>query len=534
MTKQSKTRSDRKWAGGLVGTAALVLMAGAGVAGLSGCDTVAQIPFSDRTFSSVEAGGITPTVETGGGQCDWQGDGAGVEGGNATLQAVFMDNSSDFNRPIKPGEDFDGMEGGVEIDIDDISISNGRVYAFPDVPCESNDDCPTGTTCAGFEGDTTNRCSVGSPVGARTPTPTYIGEDNELHAVATMVSQVGRWRGRYSTDFEGMYEFVDGGANISMSDSTLDDVAVDRDKRRLNALQSVGRTWENLHTYVTADGRDSLFTLFRFREATADTLSPIDSSDFWTDSADDISATIDGLQSQSVENGRSNVYRAMKRTIKTAFDHDDVAEADQRTLILLVAGYDEVKMSTAEKVIETAEEFDVQVTIVQVDPELQDPSALRMDWAYYEGEDQCSTDADCKNFETCAEPTPYTSIADTDNPDDIEYPSEAGTYCVPDYDENGRIGPIRDYATIACATGGAYHYIPSNDQTLMADPMNAQVWMPEGGWAIDFTMDELNEFDSQEDLLIEMSVGVNIIQSRTANFEPDTVRDRRRAIFTAD
>ncbi len=536
MTKRSELKSDRRRAWRLLSTTAMAAVAGAGLMALAGCDTVAQIPFNDRSFTSIEAGGITPTVNDGG-ACNWQEDGAGISGGDATLQAVFMDNSSrtefNFNLPIKIGEDFDGLDDGVELSVDNISMSDGRIYGLPDVACEDDDDCPGGMRCQSFEGDETDRCSTGSATGPASNTPTYIGEEHQTHAIATMISQAGRWRGRYSTDFEGYYEFNPDGPNTSVGDDQVNDVAIDFQGRRTNALQSLRRTWNNLRDYVEADGRGSLFAFYTFEEANNSQISRVSTSDPWTTSSDEVESAINEMP--SARYSRSNVYRSMVNTIQDAFGHEDVDDADQRSLFLVVAGHDEVRNSDMEDVIDAAQSQDVEVTIVQVDSALQDPSLLRIDWEYYEGEDTCDTDTDCENFETCAEPPAYVQNPDTNDPNDIVYPTNQGeTYCIPDYDENGRIGPIEDYAAIACATGGAYHYIPSNDQTLIGDPMEAQVWIPEAGWAIDFSMDDLVNFNRSDNLLMEMSLEATIVQSRSADFDTDGVRDRRRAVFAAD
>lgn len=487
----------------------------------------------ERKFRSIKAGGVTvPNHEE---YCSGSDTNLAMEDSGAIIELALMDYSGEeedkFYFPIKKGSQLDGLDSGVDLTPDNISADRGRLFSVPDVECNDDGDCPSGMACQPLRDYDGNRCSLDTSINTDFIEPAFIGGEHDLHAIAFMVSSVGRWRGRYSQDFEDLYEFVDDGLNESMSDSTLNTVAIDRQDRRLNGAQRMVESWGNLQSYVRNEGRESLFSFFTFGESVDDTVSRVDENDLWADDKEEVLESIFGMPSSG--NGRSNVYQGMVDTLKMAFEHPDVAEADQRTLVLMVGGYDEKKSKRMEDVIDAANDRGVEVTIVQIDPELDDPADLRLDPHYYDGQSPCSQDSDCKNFEYCGEPVPYTYDVETNDPDDIDYPEERGTnYCIPDYDDEGRIGPIRDYAEIACATGGAYHYLSNMHQRPLGDWMSSQIWIPEAGWSIGFDIENLDPLDTQSKVLIAMDMELSLYRDQKKVFGVgDYGLDRRRVVF---
>lgn len=543
----ASAKQDGRFARRSLQVMALAVVAAAVVT--AGCDTVAQIPFSERSFQDVKP--LTVTDQAG--QCQ------GVAR-DARMSMVLFDDDS---VPIKPGEDI-GRAGLVELTGDDVSFGDGTAYGTPNVPCENDAACgPLHCDPVSSDDVSGERCQRSTGV-AVAGEPEFIGVEPDSHAIAVAMSEVGRWRGWFSGDFTpdgdpAYHVFNDSGPNERLDALPVDPVAVDRSGVRYTALKDMADVWGTLQSYVGVEGRETHFGMWEFGEqAPAEVGALVDEVDGgqgrWTTDPDVAMDSIDEIESEPVGAGRSNIYESVVEIIDQGFTDQSVSDVEVRELVVLVAGHDEVRRRSAQDVIDRARDLDVAVSFVHIDPE-RDPSLLRDDWTYYDGEPPCDPDnptcsgeADsdcrrCENFEACREPIWYTQDDETDDPDDVDFPREddrGETFCMPDFDERGRVGPIAEYDRIACETGGSYNYVPVVSREQVNDPLEAQVMAAEGAWEFDFQISNHDDFidgdgtGAGEAHLLETTLDVHVGRDRSYSFIYDGNRDTRRPFFTPE
>lgn len=515
------------------------LAAGALVAALlvlstAACDTVAQIPFGERSFQDVRPVSVTSVDGQGSQQC------SGFTG-SADLEMILID---DEGMPIAPGEDLARLSlGDSDVSVD---MAGNAVYSLPDVSCSSDDDCPGSFDCGSTDSDDVgNRCQISTGVGVpqEFETAEVVADRPETQAVGVAISEFGQWRGWYSGEFGDLYIFdPDQEMNLNydeqndtITNSPVDEVMVDPGFNRQNALGNFAGDWGRLSTHlIESEEREALFGAWTFGEQpAADTRSLIfDQTDDerWTAERSVAEQTFDTLDTNP---GRSAVLSSMLEVLD---DYDDPAlqGVDHRALVFVVAGPDELRNTDVDEVINRAQQLDVEVSVVHIDPELSDSSYLRDDWVYYSDQDPCDSDDECNNFEACRHPTPYTEEDSSSDPDDLAYPDDLDTrYCLPEYDENGRVGPVDYYDQIACETGGDYAYVPGNSQTMMEGPLRPIVHKFEGAWATNFVVNDYGAAESVGSAhLLEMDLEVDIFgNTQTHRYFNDGSSDTRRAVI---
>lgn len=456
--------------------------------------------------------------------------------GHATKSFVLIDNDG---KPMRDADFDDGL--GVD-------FQNSRFFALPDLPCADDADCPASMSCQSVSYSDDYRCLMATDISID-GAPRFSDHNRpDSQALLLAVANSGAWRGWYSSEMAGFYEFdPDQGTTTGhqLSSTPVRSLAVDPDNRRGPAFNQVALWWDELHEEVDADNRDAHFGLWTFAEHRGEVRSRLADVDpderIWSA---DPSLTRDAVDEipRDPDSGRTNVYESLVDILDDAFDTDTVQEVDTADVVLVVPGHDEIRQMDADDVLQKANDItaggdvDVSVTIIQVDAE-RDVTEIPDDWAYYsaDGADQspCSNDDDCKNFETCREPTWYTDDSNASSEDDVVFPREderGETFCMPDYDENGRIGPIADYQRIACETGGAYHYLPDVSRQVLEDQFRAQVWNSEASWELDVVIDDA---PLDEPLLLETTFEVTgNLSSRSFEYSRDsTDRDRRRVLY---
>ncbi len=514
------------------------LLAGASIFSAMACETIARIPFSDRTFRDIQPVSVTPA----GGQCD---DVAGIASdGDATMRMVFLDNS---NEPIKPGEEVD--RAFVEPQQSDLGFSGGRLYSLPDLACADDASCGN-LNCMDIDPDDDDlgdRCQrdTGVSVGSQ---PVFVGEDHASQAIAVGISEVGRWRGWYSGDFSGYHVFDEEGTNELLRNDPIREIAVDHDGNRETALRDMDDDFETLTEYVDSDDREAHFGLWTFGESSSEVRSRVEdpnpSGSMWTTEPVVATSAVGSLP--SVRQGRSDVYNSIMEVLDQGFQNNpdlgNPDDIDHKALVFIVSGYDERKRQSVDDVINLANQLDVEISIVQVD-EPRDMEYLRDDWVYYEDDDPCTDDSECANFESCRPPIRYTTSSSTNDVGDVDFPRQDdidSSFCLPNYeaDEEGmaRIGPIGDYNRLACETGGSYTYVPASDRALIHNPLQGLIWSGEAAWEIDFSIDDYGRIEPNGEgagraHLLETTLDVTIGRLNTFSFENDGNRDTRRAFF---
>ena len=404
-----------------------------------------------------------------------------------TEQCGSVDNGGTLKLQFR-GENDTLLTGSSGLTIDDIDFDAARFYAIPDVDCAGDASaCPDGFSCEPSP-DGIDRCVLDTELSA-TSSPDFAGLRPASQAFGVAVADVGRWEGRHHPDFGGLFEFNEDGDNRELMQPNDETVAVDSGGQRIHALRDLASTWGQLSDHVKEEGRDAYFGHWLFGDSSQE-VSPQLFDVTWTQEAD-IAANV--IQNHQLREGRAGVYNSMIRIIEDAYaDDPTISGVEDKHLLFLVAGYDERRQNRVQDVIHIANTYDVRVSVVHVDAAVTVPENLRDDEHYYLDQygSPCVSSNECANYETCREPIAYTNLATTDDPEDILWPdpqlhSPGDSYCLPDYDRYGRVGPIEDYRRLACETGGIYAYVPEAGRTAIAEPLISALLATEAAWEID-------------------------------------------------
>lgn len=486
MTKRQDGRSKlaiklRK--GGLA--LAALGMTGVLAMALSGCDTVAVISFSERNFRSIYTSGFTPVPADGDSATVIDScmgvdaaDASNTNAGNMKLRFVLTDND---NNPIRAGETVDNQSVELErssLEFSDTAlteVSLGRACGDDSDCSESNYTCGTapGLTTTDSNLDVCHRAEdEGLAVDASVD---FIADTNFHQVYGMLVQNSGSLRG-YNPPQSGEMAWDSDGDGVTDTgrDAGLHgDIATDPDGERKNAIRSLRRPWQNTATVAKNEGeRKTYFGLWTFAGTTLNTVGDENNELDWVRDPDIVESRLTNYFNDTATDNRANVYESIQRVISRKYSTDNLAgyvgdegqpDKMEKVLTVFVDGPDEVRGDTGdiEDVVETAREHNVRVFVVHLDARIDDPTRIREDPRYHESQEEdegtCSDDSECKNYETCRRPRGYADDIDEDTGF-----GESDTYCMIDRDEEtGRVGPIQDYALLACATGGGYMYVPS-------------------------------------------------------------------------
>lgn len=472
-------------AGRRLGAVALTAMLGSTAMGLAGCDTVAQISFSETRFQDIRSSGLVGRA----GACSDP-----AANGQVALRFVLM---SSEQTALKPGDT--ASLGAVQVDTRIMSLRNSAVFSTPDEVCATNADCGEGFVCAtGGDsfGDNLKRCLKNSTVDFD-GNPQFVARTGKPQYFAVLYENSGSLRGFLPEDVGRLTEVTDDGTFVMGPDSPPDQSrASDGSASRLAALNATYINWRNL-AQNTSDATTH-FGLWSFDETRAQVLSHVSkfspnpqSPVVWTKSPLTAERARLDLANSSIGPRRADVYLAIDKVLSDGFDPANNAIAElsdaDKTLVVFVDGPDDYRPSggaTAQSVAQKASQLGVRLFIVHLDAAMGDPARLRDDYKYYENQQPCASSDQCLNFEECRRPARFrqgSSGAPT-------YPADLNaSFCMPKRDESGRLGPINDYSQIACETGGGYIYVPSN-QGLRS----RMEWLPhtmEGMWEVNVLVD---------------------------------------------
>lgn len=537
MTHSSKQVRARRSSNGWARRAATAAALASALFWATGCDTAAEIPFGTTHFQTIYPGAMGPAD---GGTC-------GAIDENAVMNMVFVDNNGEV---VTAGDEELTGVSEVAPERDDVSFSDGRLYSLPDVECDNG--CAGGLSCEPLDVQDSpgDRCQDTTVISAHSDLVEAREHEPDSQAFALAISNSAIWEGFHPAELSEVYRFEedeDGEWNVGsqVDPSRVSGLNIDPDGERFTALEQAAGSWSGLNEQVAEDERDAYFGLWSFDYSTIN--SPLEeiTGELWTSSGSDAADAVDAYDdaySVTANRQRMNIYEAMSNTLEEAFGDEAVSEVDNATIVFLVPGHDQRGRDDAEDVIATAEglDVDVAVTIVQVDTP-RDTDLIVDDWDYYQHDHrtECSNNDDCANFESCRQPASYTDDPHASDEDDIYRPRQEDrgeTFCLPDYDEEGRLGPIADYDRIACETGGAYHYIPRLSRSLLEEHLRGQVLANEASWQVQFSIDDQDrlEYDGGANLL-QTQLDVDIGREQTFRFNrPDEERDRRRVFFTPE
>jgi hypothetical protein len=487
MSKRQESKSPLTSRLRKVGVAAAAAgLASVLAAGLSGCDTVAVLSFSERSFQNIHSSGFVPASSP-----SFPADGdasacGAVSDGEMKVRFVLTDNNS---RPIRLGEAVDNFS--VELDRDSVSFDADRsavMQVSTSGACGDDSECTHSNYSCGLAPGTDDQPSSSSELDACYLAESNIGTDNPVNFVSdgtyhqvygVLMQNSGSLAGWNPPGSPGQAwdSTGDGTADTpAQADLQLPEIATDRQIRRGSAISSVQQPWRLTSNVASEQGRNTYFGLWGFngREGVLSYVDETTSSDLvWVRDPDDVSSAVSAYRTATANirnRSQSNVYSAIYDVIDNHYTTSTIEEyvsanghpeEVDKVLTIFVDGPDGLRDDVdvqIEDVIDLATRNNVRVFVIHLDPEIEDPSSLRPDPDYPEFQsDTCSGESDCRNYESCRRPNGYASSVG----DDTEYGAD-DTYCVIDRDEQtGRIGPIQDYAQLACATGGGYMYVSS-------------------------------------------------------------------------
>lgn len=225
------------------------------------------------------------------------------------------------------------------------------------------------------------------------------------------------------------------------------------------------------------------------RSMIADVTPTSGNQNAWTSSPQSVLAAT-GNAKWRLSNRTANLYEAADQLL-----NDPMAYAnpkyikDDKILVLFTDGIDDLRLTTntPETVIEAAKKTNTSVYVVHLDVPIQtkteDGAPLVFDDpTYIRAQEGCQANTECKHFERCRPITGFSQQAGLS----VNTPSPARlakSYCMPHYDDNGRIGPVDDYAQMACATGGRYIHVKRSDDLPLI--MARLPYLIHGAWEVD-------------------------------------------------
>jgi hypothetical protein len=479
----------------------------------TGCDTVALIAFSEREFQGIETSGFTATS----GSC------GGIEDGRATLRFVLR---ADDSSPIRPGDTI-GQTEITGIAGSQIEFGETAVYETPDLLCADNADCRIGgmscQTGPGIPDESARRCQLSSSISLDGDVQ-FESDTTKNQLFGVLFENSGSLEGWLPSDVAEKYPDWDEDGTAEGSDDVvvIPNRASDLTGNRKAALTIMIQNWVSEAERSIQDGRTTSFGLWEFKGTApsdvvslVDTVTPADSP--WTSQRQNAEASRNEFE--RVSGTRANVFQAVNTVIDDAYAPEEYSN-HEKTMVVFVDGPDDLRFPThtAQSVIDRASELGIRIFIVHLDP-AQEPTTqagtpvFRDDYQYWnrriEGspvQSTCSDDSDCKNFESCRVPLAYSSVPNAP----VEISPMGDTYCMPDRDENGRIGPIEEYARIACATDGGYIYVKGGSG--LRPRMS---WLPfsmDGLWKVDTAIGALEnqEVPSEEAYKFQTTMSVTV------------------------
>jgi hypothetical protein len=478
----------------------------ASVATLPGCDTVARLAFLDNEFNDVQTLGLTPPA----GQC------AGTTDGGAVLRFVLLDSQ---RNTIGPEDSL----GSRQVDFGgsgSLVLSNAALFELPDEACMEGDMCGQPNLACQFaptissDEEGLRRCSRGTGVALR-GNPTFVGSRDKELVYAVLIENTSSLTGRLPEAFGSLFPDRDGNGMTDQqwTTQTLQEPARATDAlggRNVMALR-MASSWKDMaERAVRTRNRDVWFGMWTFGDGTSGLRSMLP-GDAQLTRAGSGAVSEGGAVDQAVQQyfnvsaqpqtQKASVYEAMANVINNvnALGRPEIASAP-KALVVFVDGPDELrnKMLSAQKVIDDAKAKGVRVYIVHLDSavEVASPAGEPYfpdlpDYVEAQRDDACVTDADCRNYEECRPTTGY-ATASGQTPTLPANVDLTKSYCHIKRGSDGRVGPIDEYARIACETGGGYIYMPSPGGS---DELGERAgWLPfvlDGLWEAPVVFDSL-------------------------------------------
>lgn len=501
-----------------------------GMVALSGCDTVARISFPDVKFDKVEVAGMTPPP-----------DSCKGSSGNAKLRFVLLDNQQ---QPITPDTTLNGQ--AVSLTRESVELSQTAAFSLPDVECsgmcaQSNFSCDRAQM--NFEANL-SRCFQEGGIGINSA-PQFVSDLKANQLFGVVVENTGSLQGQLPSNLTVRYPDFDGdgkGEAPGELQGLVRERASDFLKVRVAGLTQMATTWKIIEQFSSTNNQvQNFFGMWTFANSPGSIESVIGSS-VWTGSPDAVDAALRRFP-QTTNSSQASVFESLITILKdtNAYANPQFA-AYEKVMVVFVDGPDELRLqgSTAAEVIAAANAVNARLFIVHLDAKLATETTAGSplfvdDPEYIKFQDPCMDDSTCKNFEVCKEITKFSSAEGGA----ATFPDKAtpGTkFCMPQRDDNGRIGPVDDYSEIACATGGSYVYV--KDARALAFEMTWLPYVLDGLWEADINVDLFSRTGSVADgqpylFQTNMSVSLGDVRTVEAVSQKGTVlgTDNRLVLF---
>ena len=377
--------------------------------------------------------------------------------------------------PLVPGDTVNGLPVtvGLTFDSGSFAVRRPRVSQLSDQVCTTDAECGSGFKCAaGGSAGAPNQCTRQSPISFVPETmqldfnPGVVEADKQL--VGVLIENTSLLDGRLPTASGSLHDENGEKDLLAEAGRATDPTRIHREsiKNFLINLASV------------ADPQNSLATIYWFAGQVSAEARPLinemELEDHWTNDLSVGEALIDAMPEPVPK--PANVWQAARAMVRKDFALDAYADYE-KFLFMFVDGPNEVwdgtddtdGPETYEQTLADLQALGVHVFIVHLDSAV-DPALIRdvptywagntncQDDAACAGAPPCSNDGQCANFETCRPANVYGV-----NPGDGVTQTPA-SYCLPEYNAEGRLGPIDYYADLACQTGGTYMYVTEPEQ----------------------------------------------------------------------
>lgn len=401
----------------------------------------------------------------------------------------FMIGTTDV-LPLVPGDTVNGLPvtPGVTFDAGSFAVRRSRVSKLSEATCTTDAECGSGFKCAsGGLAGAPRQCTRQSPV-AFVPETLQLDHDPGVveankQLVGVLIENTSLLDGRLPTASGSLFD-ENGERDV------LADLARATDPMRVHR-EGVKNFLINLAS--VADNQNTLVNIYWFAGQVSAEARPLinemELEDHFTNDLSVGEQLIDAMPEPVPK--PANTWQAIRAMIRKDFSLDQYTD-HEKFLFVFVDGPNEVwdgtddadGPETYEQTLQELQELGIHVYIVHLDAEV-DPTLIRDVPTYYAGNTNCQDDAacmgappcsnngQCANFETCRPATVY-----GENMGD-PVTMTAASYCLPTYNNEGRLGPIDYYADMACRTGGNYMYVsePAHMRTYwqsLASAVNGQ------------------------------------------------------------
>ena len=359
--------------------------------------------------------------------------------------------------------------------------------------CESSQECPEGLLCTAAEvGDGERYCAAATRVsfapGSVRQEWSLGREGSKELALSVLIQNTASFDGRLPVSVGALYD-ASGAQALSANAARATDTGLRHRQMIQDFLIALGGRFSGESAAV------SLWFYGGDVGAQTRPLTPSEGGELTNYLTRDLDSLTERLaELPTLIPREANVYQAILRVL----DRDLGLEAYDEAEKMLVVFTDSPNQvydagADAEAVRARLEATGVRLMIVHLDPAL-DASLLRdlpSQWGGNQacredascGAPTCESEASCQPHERCRPATLYAddaggAVTQTD-----------ASYCLPERDAEGRVGPVQEYAELACASGGQYVY--AADLDAMVGAWNVLAPALQSTWSVEGTLPEL-------------------------------------------